>query len=209
MLLFVTHTTIHPFVPKVSRTTVVILASMYFPTPSGTEPAYFYEDDDEYTSGYTYIFRSFDDFLSQFFGPDIGELRRRAAADEADWKQKEAVRKKLRDEKQRKEEEAEERRQARANAKMYEEEEKRQSKEMRAQQEKLLQEERWSDMNATTEAEKRRTCLHSAFWPKEQQKRKLKCQSCGKKGGMIAFKCPHCSLLACQLCLNKLAKRTT
>ena len=39
MLPFVKHTTIHPFVPKVSLTTIVILTSMYFPTPSDTEPA--------------------------------------------------------------------------------------------------------------------------------------------------------------------------
>lgn len=116
------------------------------------------------------------------------------------------VRRQFREEKQRQEAEAEARCQAKVNAQKVEEEAKQKSKETKENAEKAeksLQEKRWSSLNATTEAEKQRTCLHSGFWPKEQQKRKFKCGSCGKKGGMMAYKCPHCSLLSCQLCLNK------
>lgn len=166
------------------------------------------EDEGEYAGGYSYDF-SFEDILgSQFFGPDLENLFRRTRAQrEAKWREEEAIRMKYWEEKQVREEETETIRQARANAKVRLELEKQQAKEMRTQLERSLQEKRWSDMNATTEEEKRQACLHSEFWPKEQQKRKFRCQSCGKKGGMTAYKCPYCSLLACQVCLGKLAKR--
>lgn len=70
-----------------------------------------------------------------------------------------------------------------------------------------MQEKRWASLNATTDAEKQQTCLHSEFWPREQQQRKFKCGACGMKGGMVAFKCPHCSLLSCQQCLSKMSPK--
>ncbi len=113
-------------------------------------------------------------------------------------------------EKQRRCEEEEAARQAIAAAKKAEEEEKIKEKEARERKERDLQEIRWSSLNATTVAEKQRTCLHSEFWPKEQQKRKFKCGICGKKAGMMAYKCPHCSTRSCQQCRSKLGpKRTT
>jgi hypothetical protein len=62
----------------------------------------------------------------------------------------------------------------------------------------------FKERGATTTAEKQACCLHLDFWPKEQQKQKFKCGDCNKKRSMTGFKCPHCALLVCQLCLQKL-----
>lgn len=69
------------------------------------------------------------------------------------------------------------------------------------------QHERWATDGITTEAEKKKTCHHDTFWRKIPQKKKFKCRECNKKRGMTGFKCPHCALLACQLCQNELRKR--
>ncbi len=72
----------------------------------------------------------------------------------------------------------------------------------RSQGEKDRQEQVWQNKNAVTAAEKRASCLHSEFWPRQQMKSKFKCTGCMKKRGPTAFKCPYCSTLQCQTCLS-------
>lgn len=79
--------------------------------------------------------------------------------------------------------------------------------EKREEAERVAQNKRWSKLKPKTEAEKQDTCLHSAFWAKIKLTKKSKCVCCGQKRGMAAFKCPHCSLQACQLCLTKFAQK--
>jgi hypothetical protein len=132
---------------------------------------------------------------------DLNRIRRREAAKrEADEKEQAIRRDALAAQlavKRRREEEYEAMRQAEDNAKNAAEEEKRKAKQNRKKQERILKEKRWSLLNVTTGAEKQRACLYTEFWPKAQKKRNFKCVACEKKGGMIAFKCPHCSLLTC------------
>jgi hypothetical protein len=129
----------------------------------------------------------------------MDEMKRMAAARKA---AEETERKRFR------EEAAESERQAKEKAKEMEKERKQKAKEKK-EKERRLQEELWAAQNATTEAEKRAICLHTDFWPKEQHKRKVKCDKCGHRRGMTGYKCPHCALVACQLCLNNFnAKRT-
>lgn len=64
----------------------------------------------------------------------------------------------------------------------------------------------WKDANAVTTAEKQDLCKHSQRWIPQKLKAKLKCPCCRKKGGIQAFKCPYCEVLACQLCQQKFAK---
>lgn len=176
---------------------------------------YYYDDDDESYEdfSYGYTFTSFEDFLRANFSGGYQYNRQsaasqdtyeaRCAAVERERRGEEAYRNERREQKQREEAEAETRRQVEAAAQRADEEQKRKLNEV-IEQERIMQEQRWARLNATTDAEKQHTCLHVHFWPKEQQKRKFKCDSCGKKGGMIAFRCPHCSLLCCQLCLSKM-----
>jgi hypothetical protein len=98
---------------------------------------------------------------------------------------------------------------AKARAKKTEEEQKHMSKEQREKAERILQEKKWASLNATTPAEKQSTCLHSEFWPKEQQKKKFKCGACRQKRGPTGYKCPHCALLSCQGCLSALNEKRT
>ncbi|TVY87842.1 Chaperone protein DnaJ [Lachnellula willkommii] len=98
---------------------------------------------------------------------------------------------------------------AKAQAKKAEEEKKHMSKEQREKAERVVQEKTWASLNATTPAEKQSSCLHSEFWPKEQQKKKFKCGACGQKRGPTGYKCPHCALISCQGCLSKLNERHT
>lgn len=73
--------------------------------------------------------------------------------------------------------------------------------------ERMRQEKIWEVRGVKTEVEKQRCCDHTEFWPKEQQKKKFKCTSCNQKRGMTGFRCPHCNLLACQVCLNGFNKK--
>ena len=84
---------------------------------------------------------------------------------------------------------------------------KRSEKETKEREAKERQEARWLKACVKSEAEKQKTCHHDAFWEKLQLRRKFKCGECGKKRGMLCFKCPHCELLACQLCHGTLRKR--
>jgi len=93
---------------------------------------------------------------------------------------------------------------ANRRAKQREEELKQKEKESKEQEERKLQEKIWEAENATTTSEKQATCLHSHHLAKEQQKKKFRCGDCGQKRGMIGYRCPHCSILACQVCLSKL-----
>ncbi|TVY38855.1 Chaperone protein DnaJ [Lachnellula occidentalis] len=98
---------------------------------------------------------------------------------------------------------------AKVQAKKVEEEKKHMSQEQREKAERVLQEKAWASLNATTPAEKQSSCLHSDFWPKEQQKKKFKCGACGQKRGPTGYKCPHCALLSCQGCLSTLKEKHT
>jgi len=91
-------------------------------------------------------------------------------------------------------------RKEREAAKKLEEDIKTQAKQKREIDEKINQERIWKEAGATTHAEKQKTCLHSEFWPRSQQKRKYKCSSCGQKRGPTAFRCPHCQLQVCTGC---------
>lgn len=64
----------------------------------------------------------------------------------------------------------------------------------------------WEKMNAITVAEKQQHCIHTDFWLKEQQKKKTKCSSCQKKRGMFLYRCPHCTIMVCRVCLQMLAE---
>lgn len=61
----------------------------------------------------------------------------------------------------------------------------------------------WEEAGAVTEAAKKSICRHTDFWPKEVQKKKTKCELCHQKRGLVAFKCPFCSKLVCQVCVAK------
>ncbi|KKY32591.1 putative meiotically up-regulated 185 protein [Diaporthe ampelina] len=69
------------------------------------------------------------------------------------------------------------------------------------------QEKRWEDNGAISKDERLRTCLHSEVCDKVQHIKKFKCTACSAKRGMIAFKCPHCSALLCQLCVTNFTAR--
>ncbi|KAF8851693.1 DnaJ-domain-containing protein [Acephala macrosclerotiorum] len=73
--------------------------------------------------------------------------------------------------------------------------------------ERMRQEKIWEVRGVTTEAEKQKSCEHTEFWPKKQQKKKFKCTGCNQKRGMTGFRCPHCNILACQVCLNGFNKK--
>lgn len=79
-------------------------------------------------------------------------------------------------------------------------------------EEKIRQEKIWEEFGATTTSLKQKSCDHTDVWPKEQSKKKgekIKCESCAKRRGTIGFKCPHCDMVACQVCLNKFAINRT
>lgn len=81
------------------------------------------------------------------------------------------------------------------------------AKERLKEKAKLTQEQRWKDMNAVTKEKRLRTCLHSDYCAKVEQKRKVKCAACPAKRGLIAFECPHCSVFLCQLCVGNFSTR--
>jgi hypothetical protein len=141
-----------------------------------------------------------------FYGPSSmspDEARKRHQEQEA---AEAAWRKQMVDEVQRRRAAEEARVKAREMARAAEEREQTLAKERREQAEKARQEALWAQSKATTQAEKQGSCLHSAFWAKEKLQKKFKCTSCGQKRGMVGHRCPHCSLLVCQVCLNGIRK---
>ncbi|KAI2614867.1 DnaJ-domain-containing protein [Hypoxylon sp. NC1633] len=96
---------------------------------------------------------------------------------------------------------------ARVTAKKAGEEAKLDQKTKLRMAEEAKQAARWIEMTARTQDEKRQACLHSQFCTKIQQRQKLKCGACRAKRGMIAFECPHCSLLICQQCVVDFTKK--
>jgi hypothetical protein len=117
---------------------------------------------------------------------------------EASWRER------ILDEVRRRREGEQARENARAEAKAAEEAEKAARKAAKEQLERASIEKIWVESNAVTEAEKQDLCLHSVFWAKEKHPKKIKCTSCRQKRGMVGYRCPHCSLLVCQVCLNNL-----
>jgi curved DNA-binding protein CbpA len=80
--------------------------------------------------------------------------------------------------------------------------------ERRAARERHAQQMRWMEAGAATLAAKQSTCLHSKFhWPRLDLMQKLPCPTCGVKRGVFGFRCPHCSLVVCQLCRDKLSEK--
>ncbi|KAI0384077.1 hypothetical protein F5Y04DRAFT_293456 [Hypomontagnella monticulosa] len=98
---------------------------------------------------------------------------------------------------------------AREDAKKAEEELRAEQKEQSRIAEKQKQEARWEALKAHTKAKKLKTCLHSSFCTKVQQKQKFKCPVCDAKRGTIAFLCPHCDLSICQKCVADYGKKRT
>ncbi|KAI1825037.1 hypothetical protein F4861DRAFT_220940 [Xylaria intraflava] len=62
---------------------------------------------------------------------------------------------------------------------------------------------RWAQAGAYTNEQQILTCMHSSVCEKLTQQKKFKCGVCSMKRGRIAFECPHCGVLLCQLCLNE------
>jgi hypothetical protein len=148
----------------------------------------------------------FDDERFSFYYPSSmspDEARKQYQEQEA---AEAAWRKRMVDEVRRRREAEEARVKARELARAAEEREQALAKERREQAEKARQEALWAQSKATTQAEKQGSCLHSAFWAKEKSQKKFKCTSCGQKRGMVGHRCPHCSLLICQVCLNGIRK---
>jgi len=92
---------------------------------------------------------------------------------------------------------------AREAEKMAEEKKRAMEKERREKEERVRNEAIWASAQATTQDEKQALCFHSENWAKEKFQKKVKCEACGQKRGMVGHRCPHCSLLACQVCVNK------
>jgi hypothetical protein len=131
---------------------------------------------------------------------EIRKERQEQEAAEAAW------RKHMVDEVRRRREAEEVQEKARTAAKAAEEKARALAKEQLEKAEKVKQEALWAREKATTQADKQDTCLHSASWAKEKHAKKIKCTSCGQKRGMVVHRCPHCSLVVCQVCLNELRK---
>ena len=150
-----------------------------------------------FSGGFTYIY-------TRRSPPDYEEMERRFREQE----QREADQRRIfLAEMLKREQEAERLRKAREEEKKAQAEAKIKATEKREEDERKAIEARWKEVGAVTESEKQDACYHSAFWPKVQQRKKLKCRECGVKRGMVAFKCPHCALLACQVCVNAFAAK--
>jgi hypothetical protein len=114
--------------------------------------------------------------------PQFDRFKRLATADREAIEKELVRRKELRAEKQR-----------RDKAKKATEQEKLKAKKIREDRERKKQEQLWTSLNATTGAAKQRTCLHSEFWPREQQQRKF------KVGVLLAHTCTRLSVSIAQL----------
>ncbi len=97
---------------------------------------------------------------------------------------------------------------AKVAAKKAEEEQAAKAEAERLQMERTAIQKIWEENQATALEDRRAYCTHSSFWPKETFKKKAKCGACGQKRGIVMYTCPHCTLQACQLCLNDFNKKT-
>jgi curved DNA-binding protein CbpA len=143
-------------------------------------------------------------FGSGFSTPDDEEFERRYAESRARQEEENA---RIREEMRVRREAEEERAKARAAARKAEELLQQQLREKKEKEERVVQEKLWEGLGVTSVADKQASCLHTSFWPKEQQKKKFRCTSCNQKRGMTGYRCPHCSILACQVCLNGFNKK--
>ncbi|KAI0150221.1 hypothetical protein GGR57DRAFT_504560 [Xylariaceae sp. FL1272] len=129
----------------------------------------------------------------------LTEIAKRQAKEEAIRKKVDEIRKSD-EEKQRKEEER--------KARLQEEKDAAERERLVAiQEETSKQEARWKAANAQTKEQKTAHCLHSDRCEKITQRKKVKCEACGAKRGMITFKCPYCESHLCQLCVAKSAEQ--
>jgi hypothetical protein len=131
----------------------------------------------------------------------------RAREEEAGYlAMREQIRKDQREECQRKCEAEGHRNAEKVEARRKELAEEKQKKEQKETKDMEEQAAIWKKNKAVTIVEKQQHCIHTDFWPKEPQKKKTKCGSCQQRRGMVLYRCPHCTILVCQLCLQKLAE---
>jgi hypothetical protein len=143
-------------------------------------------------------------FGSGYSTQDDEEFERRYAESRARQEEENA---RIREEMRVRREVEEEKAKARAAARKAEELLQQQLREKKEKEERAVQDKLWGSLGVTSVADKQASCLHTAFWPKEQQKKKFRCTLCNQKRGITGYRCPHCSLLACQVCLNGFNKK--
>jgi curved DNA-binding protein CbpA len=157
-----------------------------------------------YTRGFgggAFFFDGFGIFFGtppQMSPEEVRKEREQQEADETAWRKRRV------DEVRQRKEAEEAPAKARAAAKAAEEKARASAMEQLEKAERAKQEALWAQAQATTQADKQDTCLHSASWVKEKHVKKIKCTSCGQKRGLVSHRCPHCSLVVCQVCLNEL-----
>ncbi|KLU86034.1 hypothetical protein MAPG_05053 [Magnaporthiopsis poae ATCC 64411] len=104
------------------------------------------------------------------------------------------------------------------NRKIFEEEEERRAakeaaaraaadeKRRRKAEEQAFQARVWARVGAVTDEEVRESCLHSEHCTKTVERRKVKCDGCAVKRGIVAFHCPYCGAVLCTLCVGNFAR---
>lgn len=103
------------------------------------------------------------------------------------------------------------------NRKVFEEEERRAAKEAAARaaaddkrrrkaEEEAFQARVWARAGAVTDEEVRESCLHSEQCTKTVERRKVKCDGCAVKRGIVAFHCPYCAATLCTVCVSDFAR---
>lgn len=93
------------------------------------------------------------------------------------------------------------RREAKAKEKKEKEDAAAALKEETEREESAKMEKIFAENGCATDKQKQAVCEHCSFWPKEQMKKKFKCDICEKKRGVTQFKCSYCGLVICQNCL--------
>ncbi|KAE9375841.1 DnaJ-domain-containing protein [Stipitochalara longipes BDJ] len=152
--------------------------------------------------------QGFGGFQAFFYDGNFGFYTRRMSPEEMRKQRHEreaaeaAHRKRMGDEARQRREREEGLAKDREMARQAEEKQRMMEKERREMAERVKNEEIWVAENATTQEQKQRLCLHSEVWAKERSQKKIKCEACGQKRGMVSHRCPHCALLACQVCIN-------
>lgn len=182
---------------------------------SSQEDDELWQDDDEDPFGFSPLLFSF--LFAPFFTPPTfrGPPRRGASQGQAAYEDLRAEQERRRQENKRREEEAKQLREKEQRQRREAQE----AREKAAERSKALarlrlrlaelkkQEKRWEEKGAVSKDERLRSCLHSEVCDKVQHAKKFKCTACLARRGMIAFECPHCSALLCQLCVNDFSER--
>jgi curved DNA-binding protein CbpA len=198
-----------------SRTNTQTSSAFHRTSSTDSNNEWYFDDDDNSNSGFGPGF--FDFPFEAFFRrsrfsdrsrprspPSYEEMKSFFAEQEAEER---TYRDELLADYRAKREEMEIQRLTKVEAKRAKEDAKREAFDKREKNERAAQEKLWEELHPANETERQETCLHSEFWSKIQQKKKFKCGTCGQKRGMVSYKCPHCALLACQVCVNKFSER--